>query len=392
MSRSNAKKVLKNIPYGRQLIDQADIRAVVRTLQSDWLTQGPAVDAFEKALCKVTGAKYAVAVANGTAALHVAYLAAGITKGDQVITPALTFAATANAALYCGAKPVFADIESHTGNIDARLIEPLINKSTKMIVAVHYAGYPCDMKALKRIAVKHRLLLVEDAAHALGAVDDGQKIGACTHSDMATFSFHPLKHITTAEGGAVLTNNKILYERLLMLRTHGITKDHSRLTDRTQGGWYHEMQLLGFNYRLSDIQCALGLSQLGKLPRFIAARRKIAKRYDKAFKNNPHIEILQEDRNRTCSYHLYPIRLKGGAQGYRAEIFDDLRKASIGVQVHYIPVYWHPYYQQLGYRKGINPNAERFYLSQISLPVYPGLTQKDCDRVIKTVLNILDRF
>lgn len=391
MSALNAKKIAQAIPYGRQSIDSKDIAAVVKTLKGDWLTQGPAVDAFEKEICHNTGVKYAVAVANGTAALHLACLAAGIKAGDEVITSPLTFAASANCARYCGANVVFADVDAHTGLICPDAVQALISRKTKMIIPVHYAGNPCDMDKLKKIARQHHLYLLEDAAHAMGSSYRGQAIGSCSHSDMAVFSFHPLKHITTGEGGAVTTNDQELYLRLKQLRSHGITKDPLSLIDKTQGGWFYEMQDLGFNYRLSDIQSSLGISQIKKLPQFVRQRRNIAKQYDALLGSNLNVTVLKEPQGSTCAYHLYPILLTGALVKQRKEIFEQLRAAGIGVQVHYIPVYWHPYYQRLGFKKGLCPNAENFYAAQISLPMFPGLKTSDIKHIVKILLKIIDR-
>jgi len=381
---------MKYIPYGFHWIDKDDRDAVCRTLKSDWVTQGPAVKSFENALCKYTGAAYAVAVSNGTAALHIACLAAGVTKGDEIITSPLTFVASANCALYCGAKPIFADIEEDTGNIDPSKIKRAITRKTKVLIPVHFAGHPCDMNAVHEIAKNKKLIVIEDAAHALGSRYNGNKIskvGSGVYSDMTTLSFHPVKHITTGEGGAVLTNRKDLYDKLLMLRSHGITKD--QFVHEPHGEWYYEMQALGYNYRITDIQCALGESQLKKLPDFINRRREIVARYNKAFEHNPYFDVPPEKGYAFSSYHLYPIRLKEQFIPARKQIFSGLRKAGIGVQVHYIPVYLQPYYERLGYLKGACPKAERFYASEISLPLYPLMKTSDIAFVIKKVFDVL---
>lgn len=378
------------IPYGRQTVDEDDINAVVSVLRSDWITQGPKIKEFEDALCAYTGAKYAVSVANGTAALHVACLAAEITHGDEVITSALTFAASANCVLYCSGQPVFVDINPDTANIDPVQIKKNITQRTKAIIPVHFAGLPCELLAISRIARKYGLIVIEDAAHALGAEYRGERIGSCKYSDMVIFSFHPVKTITTAEGGAVLTNNRTLYEKLLMYRNHGITKN--KLLHKPEGSWYYEMQRLGFNYRLTDIQAALGLSQLKKIDLFLAARRRIARQYDEAFANNRCFSIPPRVSGSLSAYHLYPIRLKGKYKKRRNRIFAHLRKKGLGVQVHYIPVYLHPYYEKLGFNKGSCPLAEEYYQVCVSLPIFPSMRNSDISYVIETVLSTVKRL
>ncbi|HBE89257.1 MAG TPA: UDP-4-amino-4,6-dideoxy-N-acetyl-beta-L-altrosamine transaminase [Elusimicrobia bacterium] len=364
---------MKFIPYGRQHIDKGDIAAVAAVLGGDWLTQGPKIAQFEKALCAFTGARYAVAVANGTAALHIAALAAGVKPGDEVITSPITFAASANAVLYTGGKPVFADIQADTGNIDPARIEEKITRRTKAIIPVHFSGHPCEMDKISRLAKKRKLLVIEDAAHALGSEYKGGKVGNCRYCDMAILSFHPVKLITTGEGGAVLTNSRKLYEKLMLLRTHGITKDPSKLTNAGpyDGAWYHEMQTLGFNYRITDFQCALGTSQLKKLPAFLAARRRVVRFYEKELSGVPGLALPVEKSYAKSAWHLYPVRVKDAKT--RKIVFDLLRTAGIGAQVHYLPVYLHPYYRRLGYKKGLCPNAERFYEGEISIPMFQDL-------------------
>lgn len=370
------------IPYGRQTIDDADIVAVVKILKSDFLTTGPTVEEFERKVAAYTGAKYAVAIANGTAALHAACFAAGVGAGDEVITTPITFAASANCALYCGATPVFADIDARTYNIDPQDIRRKITDRTRAIVAVHFTGQPCEMDEIHAIAREHGLIVIEDAAHALGAEYKGQKIGGL--SDMTVFSFHPVKHITTGEGGMIMTNNEKLYERLKLFRTHGITRDEKFL-EKNDGPWYYEQIDLGYNYRITDIQCALGVSQMDKLPQFLARRKEIAKVYNEAFADNPNIEIPYQKEGCDNAYHLYVIRVKNGK---RAEAFAKLREAGIGVNVHYIPVYKHPYYQKHGYDKVCCPHAEQYYAECISLPMYPALTGEEQKYVIDKVLEI----
>lgn len=373
------------IPYGHQSIDESDIDAVIRVLKSDWLTQGPKIDEFEKKLGEYCGAKYAVVFSSGTAALHAAYFAAGLKNGDEFITTPLTFAATANAGLYLGATPVFADIKED-GNLDPKETVKKITKKTKAIAVVDYAGKPAQLEQFRAITDKYNLILIEDACHALGAEYKGKKVGSV--SDMTIFSFHPVKSITTGEGGAVLTGNKEFYEKLKLFRTHGITKNN--LINKSDGDWYYEMQELGFNYRITDIQAALGISQLKKLDRFIKARRKIAEAYKKAFeKYDDLISMPSADKINDSSWHLFVVRLRGKLALKRAEIFKKLRESGIGTQVHYIPVYWHPFYQKLGYNKGICPKAEAFYKSIIALPIYPDLKQEDQKFVIEKLTGFL---
>ena len=385
----DGKKFMTNfIPYSRQWIDEDDIKAVVEVLRSDWITQGPTIGKFEKALADYCGAKYAVALSSGTAALHAAYYTAGINAGDEVITSPLTFAATANAALYLGARPVFVDIEADTGNINPSLIKKAMTKKTKAIVPVHYSGHPVDMEAVYDLAKRQEVSVIEDACHALGAQYKGEKTGNCKDSVMSIFSFHPVKHIATGEGGAVLTNNVTHYEKLITFRQHGITKKD--LKNIPDGDWYYEMQFLGYNYRITDIQAAIGLSQLNKLDRFIDKRRKIAKKYNETFKDNPYFDIPPEKDYACSSYHLYPIRLKDTYKQKKKELFQKLKEKGIGVQVHYIPVYLHPYYQGLGYKKGSCPVAEDYYQREISIPIYPSMTDEDVKYVIDYVSEFLE--
>ena len=394
------------IPYGRQSIDDADIEAVVKVLKSDYLTTGPAVAAFEKKVADYVGAKYAVAVSNGTAALHVACLAAGIGEGDEVITTPITFAASANCVLYCGGTPVFADIDPDTYNISPEELESKITPQTKAIIPVHYTGQPCDMDAILEIAHKHDLLVVEDGAHALGAVYKGKKIGSI--ADMTCFSFHPVKPVTTGEGGMIVTDNEELYRRLVLYRSHGITRDKDMMQQYEEqlqqssdpalqeaadmlrgdvidpGGWYYQQLELGYNYRITDISCALGASQMDKLDRFLERRRQIAKKYDEAFADIPQIKTPWQQEGCQSGWHLYMIQTM---ERSRREVFDGLRQAGIGVNVHYIPVYRHPYYQRNGYAGVHCLNAEAFYERAISLPIFPGLTGQQQDYVIEHVIK-----
>ena len=369
------------IPYGRQSINEQDIEAVVNVLKSDYLTTGPKIAEFERKVADYTGAKYAVAIANGTAALHAACYAARIGEGDEVITTPITFAASSNCVLYCGGTPVFADINPETYNISPEDIERKITPKTQAIIAVHFTGQPCEMEQIHAIAHKYNLTVIEDGAHALGAEYQGKRVG--TLSDMTTFSFHPVKHITTGEGGMILTNNPELYQRLKLFRTHGITREEELLT-KNDGPWYYEQLDLGYNYRITDIQCALGVSQMDRLPEFLEKRKQIAKRYNEAFAANEQIQLPYQKEGCDNAWHLYVIRIKNGK---RKEVFEKLRAAGIGVNVHYIPVYQHPYYRTHGYAEVTCPNAEEYYKECISLPMYPDLKEEEQEYVIKKVLE-----
>ncbi len=367
------------IPYGRQCIDEEDIKAVVQVLKSDYLTTGPAVSDFEKAVANYCGAKYAVSVSNGTAALHAACYAIGVVKGDEVIVPAITFAASANAVLYCGGTPEFADIDPINWTIDIKSLESKITDKTKAIIPVHMAGRTCDLDAIHSIANKHGLRVIEDGAHALGAIYKGKKIGNV--SELTTFSFHPVKHIATGEGGMVLTNDKSYYESLVMFRSHGITRDSNKLINN-DGDWYYEQLFLGYNYRMTDIQAALGLKQMEKLDLFLKRRREIARKYSEVFKDIKEITCPNMDDAENCAWHLYVILVDN-----RKEVFDRLREANIGVNVHYLPVYKHPYYQNIGYQNICLQNSESYYKKAISLPIFYSLTDEQQDYVIKQVLR-----
>ncbi len=373
------------IPYGHQSIDEEDIKAVAEVLRSDWLTQGPKVEEFEKALADYCGAAHAIVFNNGTAALQAAYFAADFQVGDEFITSPLTFAATSNAGIWQGGKPVFADIDPETGNIDVNQIPGLITPRTKAIVPIDYSGNPIQHEEINKIAKEHGLIVIEDACHALGATQNGKKVG--TLSDMTVFSFHPVKPITTGEGGAVLTDDPDFARKLKLFRIHGITKEN--FEHESDGPWYYEMQALGENFRLTDFQCALGLSQLKKLDQFISAREKIALRYNEAFQGIKELKLPTVHQGARSGWHLYPVRLQGEWIKRRREVFEALRAANIGVQVHYIPVHLHPYYQKLGYAKGLCPKAEDYYAAEISLPMFPGLSKTDQDFVIQTLKNIL---
>jgi len=386
-------------PYGKQSIDEDDIQSVVDVLKSDYLTTGPKIEEFETKLAEYCGAKYAVVFNSGTSALHSAFFTAGLKRGDEFITSPMTFAATANAGLYLGASPVFTDIEDDTGNIDVNLIEHNITEKTKLIVPVHYGGHTCEMDDVKKIADKYNVKIVEDACHALGgaykSLGSVYNTGSCHFSDMSVLSFHPVKHITTGEGGAVLTNNRHYYETLKMFGSHGITKNPLRFVNADDTiikncPWYHEMQFLGYNYRMTDIQAALGISQLKKNDLFVKRRREIAKMYKEHFKNNPFFLIPAEKDYAYHAYHLFPIRFRKEFINKKTIIYNKLKDMGIGTQVHYIPAYHHPYYQQLGYKKGICPVAEQFYSSELSIPMYPGLTDADIHYIITTLFDILE--
>ena len=371
------------IPYGKQSIDQEDIDSIVEVLKSDFLTTGPKVQEFETKFASYVGSKYAVAVSNGTAALHLACLAAGLSPEDKLITTPMTFAASANCALYCGSNPVFADIEVETGCIDPNEIRKKITTYTKILIPVHYGGHPCNLEEVGSIARQNKLIVIEDASHALGSRYKDTKIGDCTYSEMTIFSFHPVKNITTGEGGMITTNSKELYEKLIRLRTHGITKDESTYVNKSDGPWYHEMQVLGYNYRITDIQCALGKAQLNKIEDFIERRQEIARKYREAFEEIPEIECLIDYDINKNAYHLFVIKTKNRDE--RLKLFTYLKENDIFCQVHYIPVYWHPYYQKIGYKRGLCPKAESFYEHIISIPIYPLLTEDEQDFVIKKI-------
>jgi perosamine synthetase len=375
------------LPYGRHRVDEGDIQAVVETLRSDWLTTGPKVPEFEEAFAAGVGAKYAVSFSSGTAALHGAAFAAGISAGDDAITSPLTFAATANCVLYQGGTPIFADVSSDTLNIDPKRIAALVTPRTKAILPVDYAGHPADLDAVSEIAERHGLTIVEDACHALGAEYRGRQVGSISH--MTVFSFHPVKHLTTGEGGMVTTNNSRLADTLRKFRNHGIS---SAARDRQRAGlWYYEMVLLGFNYRLTDIACALGLRQLAKLESNLACRRGIAAKYAAALQAMPGIIVPSVRCDVLPAWHLYPIRLDPRQfSAGRNEIFRALRAENIGVNVHYIPVHLHPYYRErFGYGGGEFPVAEEAFESLISLPLFAGMSDQDVHNVIDALRKVV---
>ncbi|MEW5920303.1 MAG: UDP-4-amino-4,6-dideoxy-N-acetyl-beta-L-altrosamine transaminase [Bacillota bacterium] len=378
------------LPYGRQWLDQDDICAVLNVLKGEYLTTGPVISQFEKEIARYVGAKYAVTFSSGTAALHGACFAAGIASGDEVIVPALTFAASANCVLYQGGKPVFADIDPQTYNVAPGSIQKLITKNTKAIIPVDFTGQPVEHDRIQEIAGKYNLVIIEDAAHALGASYKGQKIGSI--SDMTMFSFHPVKHITAGEGGVITTNNKMFYDKLVQFRTHGITRERERLK-KNHGPWYYEMHFLGYNYRMTDFQAALGISQLKKLELFLQKRTLYAEKYMEALQNIKQINLPHQKEGAVSSWHLFVIRVNlNRLFAGRKEIFEALQKENIGVNVHYLPVYLHPYYCELGYQPGLCPNAEQIYESIITLPLFPAMSSGDLSDVIKAVKKVLGYF
>jgi UDP-4-amino-4,6-dideoxy-N-acetyl-beta-L-altrosamine transaminase len=398
-NRAITKKIL---PYGQQWISDEDVNEVLKTLKSDFITQGPKVSEFENKVANYVGAKYAVAVSSGTAALHAACFAAGISGGDEVITSPLTFVASSNSVLYVGGKPVFADIELDTYTIDTTEIKKNITSKTKAIIPVDFAGHPCELDKIMRIAKKNNLCVIEDAAHALGARYNGKIIGSI--ADMTILSFHPVKHITTGEGGMVMTNNEKFYQKLLLFRTHGITKDSNKFVNKDLAfapnpktkkvevnPWYYEMQELGYNYRMTDFQCALGIAQLEKLDRFIERRRWIVSRYNAAFKKLKNVIVPIEKDGVKSSYHLYVVRIYFKNIGKsRAQVMNELKESGVGSQVHYIPVHLQPYYRsRFGYVDSDFPNTMIFYQQALSLPLYPKMTDNDVENVINAVTNLV---
>ncbi len=383
------------ISYGRQCIEEDDIQAVSDVLKSDYLTCGPKVVELERALCGYTGAEYAVAVSNGTAALHCACIAAGIGPGDEVITTPITFAASANCILYCGATPVFADIDPDTYNISPESIREHITDKTKAVVAVDFTGQVVEIEEIRKICDEYHLLLIEDAAHSIGSRYDGTAINGMvgTLADITTFSFHPVKTITGGEGGAVLTSRKELYDKIYLAHVHGITHDAAQMAEEHPEGWYYEQISLGYNYRLTDFQAALVLSQLGKIERFKERRRQIVRRYDEAFSDMPQIIVQKEIPQSDTCRHLYILRLAlDRLKCSRLEFFNALAAENVQPQVHYVPVYWFPYYQKLGFRKGCCPSAEKIYEGIMSIPLYPAMTDQDVEDVIRAVKKVAEYY
>lgn len=383
------------IPYGKQDINQADIDAVVAVLQSDFLTQGPVIPRFEQALCDYTGAKHGVAVCNATAALHIACLALGLGEGDWLWTSPVTFVASANCGLYCGAKVDFVDIDPKTYNMCPDALESKLSQAQKdgclpkVVVPVHLCGQPCDMEKIHALSKEYGFQIIEDASHAVGGSYQQSKIGSCQYSDITVFSFHPVKIITTAEGGIALTNDKQLADSMDRLRSHGITRDESLMTHVSDGGWYYQQIALGFNYRMTELQAALGLSQLDRLDEFVAKRHQLAQRYNDLLADLP-LTLPWQLPETYSGLHLYPIRLQlDKINKTHAQVFDELRQNGIGVNLHYIPVHTQPYYQKMGFKAGDFPNAENYYAEAISLPMFSKMTEEQQDTVVAALKRVL---
>lgn len=385
----------RDIPYAKQSINDSDIERVIEVLNSDWLTQGPTIGQFERAVADYCGAKYAVAVNSATSALHIACLAANLGLGDKLWTTTNTFVASANCALYCGAEVDFIDIDFLTYNMSVEFFEHKLqeakdtNKLPKVLIPVHFAGQSCDMVKISALASSYGITVIEDASHAIGGQYRGVAIGSCTFSDMTVFSFHPAKIITTGEGGMVLTNRKELYERLLRLRSHGISRNPAEMLGASHGPWYYQQIELGFNYRMTDIQAALGLSQIGRLKEFVQKRHFLAQRYDEGLHNLP-IRTPVQSLETYSAFHLYVIRLKlEHLRKTHRQIFEELRAQGILINLHYIPVHTQPYYQKLGFKYGDYPIAEQYYREAISLPLYSSLSIKNQDRVIAALQEVV---
>lgn len=389
------------IPYGRQSINDDDVKAVVDALTSDWLTQGPAVPRFEAALCKATEAAHAVAVTNATSALHLACLAIGLGPGDIAWTVPNTFTASANCILYCGASPGFVDIDPETLDMSVAALEANLETAKKegklprVVIPVHFAGHSCDMKAIGALAKTYGFKVIEDAAHAIGGHYENRPVGDCRYSDITVLSFHPVKIVTTGEGGAALTNDAALAEKMRLLRTHGITRDARLNEARNAGDWYYEQQALGFNFRMTDLQAALGASQMTRLGEFVATREALAARYDEKLKDLP-LRLPPRENKVRSAWHLYTVQLEDKTQhtpedhgAHRAQVFKRMRDAGIGVNVHYIPVHWQPWYRGLGFRPGDFPAAEHYYRRALTLPLFPALTHDEQDRVVEALAGAL---
>ncbi|MEE1920387.1 UDP-4-amino-4,6-dideoxy-N-acetyl-beta-L-altrosamine transaminase [Pseudomonas sp. 148P] len=382
------------IPYGRQNIDQADIDAVVEVLRSDWLTQGPTVERFERAVAEHCQAAHGIAVCNATAGLHLACLAAGLGAGDLLWTSPNSFVASANCARYCGADVDFVDIDPLTWNLDVRVLADKLEQARavgrlpKVLVAVAFSGQSCDMREISRLAREYGFVVIEDAAHAFGARYAGEPVGCGRHADFTVFSFHPVKIVTTGEGGMVLCNDPGHAQRLRDLRSHGITRDPARMTEPSHGGWYYQQTELGFNYRLCDIQAALGLSQLGRLDAFLARRRELAARYQYLLAELP-LQLPAAQDAADSAWHLYVVRLQPHLESRHRAIFQALRDNGIGVNLHYIPIHLQPYYRELGFAEGDFPEAERYYRQAISLPLFPDLSDAQQDQVVDTLRRVL---
>lgn len=383
------------IPYARQDIDRQDIEAVIEILHSDWLTQGPTVEKFEQAVARYCGSKYAVAVNSATSALHIACMAAGLGEGDQLWTSPNTFVASANCGLYCGASVDFVDIDEQTYNICCNQLRDKLSQGKeqgmlpKVVIPVHFSGQSCNMEVIGELAKEYGFTIIEDASHAIGGKYKGKKVGCCEYSDMTVFSFHPAKIITTAEGGMVLTNKRELYEKLIQFRSHGITRNPEFMDEEPHGAWYYQQISLGYNYRMTDLQAALGISQLKRIEEFIIRRRQLVKRYNESLKDLPLILPFQHP-DTDSAWHLYVIQLDSTkCTTSRQVLFDELRGFNIGVNVHYIPVHTQPYYRQLGFKIGEFPKAELYYQNAITLPLYPGLTEKEQEYIIECLHRVL---
>jgi len=383
------------IPYGKQDINQSDIDTVINVLKSDFLTQGPQVPLFEKTVAEYCGAEFGVAVNSATSALHVACLALGLGKGDYLWTSPNTFVASANCGLYCGAQVDFVDIDPLTYNLSPEELEKKLiqakqyNKLPKIVIPVHFAGQSCDMRKIYSLSREYGFKIIEDASHAIGGKYLDQPIGGCQYSDITVFSFHPVKIITTAEGGLATTNNKKLSERMQLFRSHGVTHDPGLMTKEAEGGWYYQQVELGFNYRMTELQAALGVSQMRRLDEFIVKRHKLQERYDLLLEDLPIIKPYQ-DKDSYSALHLYPIKIQvNKVKNTKKEIFEALRKNGISVSVHYIPVHTQPYYENIGFKKGCYPNAESYYQRSISIPLYFGLTLEQQDKVIESLKQVL---
>jgi len=382
------------IPYGKQHIDHTDIAAVLDVLKSDWLTQGPAVPAFESAIAQYCNVNFAVAVNSATAGLHIACMALGVSYDDWVWTSPNSFVASANCALYCGAKIDFVDIDIENGNMSVAALEQKLkqararNTLPKVVIPVHFAGQSCDMQAIAALAAEYGFHIIEDASHAIGARYLDEPVGNCRYSDICIFSFHPVKIITTGEGGMATTQDSVLARKMQMLRSHGITSVESEFSEPSHGAWYYQQHMLGFNYRLTDMQAALGLSQLGRLDQFVTARQQLVAKYDSAFANNTALQPLTQHPSTYSSYHLYVVRLTNQTQAQHKECIRYLRHQGIVGHVHYIPIYLQPYYQQLGFKAGYCPHAEKYYQQAVTLPLYPELTSEQQ----AIVISELERF
>ena len=384
------------IPYGKQDITQADINAVVDVLKSDFLTQGPQVPAFERALMDATGAHHALAVNSATSALHIACLALGLGEGDSLWTTPITFVASANCGLYCGAKIDFVDIDPTTYNLCPKALEQKLSVAKKLgtlpkvLVAVHLCGQPCDLRAIHALSIEYGFKIIEDASHAIGGSYLDQPIGSCEYSDITVFSFHPVKIVTTAEGGAALTNSKALADKMALYRSHGITRDEALMENTSHGGWYYEQIDLGFNYRMTELQAALGVSQMSRLSEFVSARHKLAERYNEKLASLP-IVLPYQLPDTYSGLHLFVIRLNlEEISKTHKQVFDELRENGIGVNLHYIPVHLQPYYQKMGFKQGDFPHAEAYYANAISIPMFHGMTFEQQDEVISKLTQILE--